>query len=77
MVSTKASLQQPTLKNGVIVNFKNASIEIRDRHNGFSLTVEEEIGQSVAQLLRLLQFGNLSIEQLTTACPKIAEEIPE
>ncbi len=77
MLSTQILCQQPVFRDGVLLIFKDTTAEIRDRHSGFSLTIDPEIKDDLTQFLKLLQTGGLSPEQLSQACPKIAEDIPD
>ena len=64
-------------KNKVIFEFKEAEIIIYDSNQAFSISAPQEYYQEIVKLLRLLQIGGLSSEQLGKACPEIREEIPE
>lgn len=69
--------QQPQFINRVFFEFKDAEIIICDSTQTFSVSTPSEYYQEIVQLLRLLQTGGLSLEQLGEACPGIQEEIPE
>jgi len=69
--------QQPVFKNGVLFEFKDTSIEIRHGNQGCAIAVLPEDKPEVSQLLRLLQVGGFSWEQLAQQCPGIQEQVPE
>ncbi|MBV6627145.1 MAG: pyrroloquinoline quinone biosynthesis protein PqqC [Rivularia sp. (in: Bacteria)] len=77
MMLTKIEFGQPLFKNQVLFEFKDEEIIIRDATQAFSISTPSEYYQEIAQLLRLLQVGGFSLEQLSEACPEIQEEIPE
>ncbi len=77
MPLTKISCQQPVFKNGVMFEFKDSSIEIRYGDQGCAIAVLPEDQQEINQLLRVLQIGGFSSEQLTQWYPGIQEQIPE
>ncbi len=77
MLSTQILYQQPVFRDGVLLIFKDTAVEIRNRHSGFSLTIDPEIKDDLTKFLKLLQTGGLSPEQLSQACGSIAEDIPE
>ncbi len=77
MLSTQILYQQPVFRDGVLLSFKDSAVEIRDRHSGFSLTIDPDIKDDLTKFLKLLQTGGLSPEKLSQACPKITEDIPE
>ncbi len=77
MSLTKVLYQQPLFKDGVLFKFKDTGVEIRYRDQGCSINFPPEDQQETAQLLRLLQLGGMSSEQLAQACPGIREHIPE
>ncbi len=77
MSLTKVLYQQPLFKDRVFFKFKDTGVEIRYRDQGYSITVPPEDQQETGQLLRLLQIGGISSEQLAQACPGIREQLPE
>jgi hypothetical protein len=77
MTLTKALFQQPLFKDRVFFQFKGAEVEIHHHDQACSITIPPEYQQEVVKLLRLLQIGGLSLEQLGQACPGIREDIPE
>ena len=77
MLSTQTIYQKPVFKNRVLLNFRADAVEIRDRHSGFSLSIEPEFETDITKLLQLLQTGGFFLEQLTQACPQIAGDIPD
>ena len=77
MLLTKASLTQPLFKERVCFRFKDTEVEIFDRAQGCSITLEPEYKEAIIQLLRLLQIGGMTPEELERACPTIRENIPE
>ncbi|MDJ0796781.1 MAG: iron-containing redox enzyme family protein [Calothrix sp. MO_167.B12] len=77
MPLTKVSYQQPTFKDGVMCEFKDTRIEIRYGDRGCAIAILPEDGQEINKLLRLLQIGGFSSEQLAQWCPGIQEQIPE
>jgi len=77
MILTKISDQQPQFKNQIFFDFKETEIIICDSTQAFSISAPAEYYQEIVKVLRLLQIGGLSLEQLSKACPDIQEEIPE
>ena len=77
MSLTKILCDNPLFKDGVILKFKDTGVEIRDRNQGCFITVPPEDQQEIGQLLRILQSGNMSSEQLAQAFPEIQEQLPE
>lgn len=77
MSLTKVLFQQPLFKERVFFQFKDTEVEINYHGQGCSIAVAPEYYQETVQLLRLLQMGSMSPEQLGLACPGIQEEIPE
>jgi pyrroloquinoline quinone (PQQ) biosynthesis protein C len=77
MSSTKVLLQQPLFKDQVFFQFKDTEVEIHYRGQGCSIVIAPEYQTETVQLLRLLQVGGMSPEQLSLACPGIQEDIPE
>ncbi len=77
MTLTGILLQQPRFKNQVFFEYKDTEIIINDSIQAFSISAPSEYYQEIVQLLRLLQIGGLSSEQLGKACPIIQEDIPE
>ncbi|MBT9314437.1 iron-containing redox enzyme family protein [Leptothoe spongobia] len=66
-----------SFKDQVLFKFKDTQIEIRHRDQGCAITIPEEGQQEILHFLRLLQIGNLSLKQLSQACPDIQNQIPE
>lgn len=77
MLSSQVLLQQPVFKDHVFIQFKNTEIEIHYRGQGCSIAMPSEYKKEIMQLLRLLQIGGMSLEQLSQVCAKIQEDIPE
>ncbi len=77
MSLTKVLFQQPLFKNRVFFEFKDTEVEIHYGDQGCAIAVEPEYEKETVQLLRLLQAGGMSPEQLGLACPGIQEDIPE
>lgn len=77
MLLTKTSYQQPIFKDRVLLTFKDTGVEIRYGDRGCAIAVSSEDQQEIGQLLRLLQIGGLSPEELAQSCPGIQEQIPE
>lgn len=77
MKSTELLFQQPSFKERVVCKFQDAGVEIRDRDRGCFITVSSEDRQEFARLLKLLQTGGMSSEQLAQACPQFREQIDE
>lgn len=77
MLLTQVSSQPPSFKDGVFLVFKDTAVEIYDRNGGFSLAVNSETKPEIERLLKLLQQGRMSLEELTQSCQTIKEEIPE
>ena len=77
MLLTKASFIQPMFKERVCFRVKDTEVEIFDRAQGCSITLEPEYKEAIIQLLRLLQIGGMNPEELQQACPTIRENIPE
>ena len=77
MTLTRNLLQQPLFKERVFFQFKDTEIIISDSTQYFSISAPPEYYQEIVKLLRLLQFGGLSPENLGKACSKIQEDIPE
>ncbi|MDJ0734776.1 MAG: pyrroloquinoline quinone biosynthesis protein PqqC [Nostocaceae cyanobacterium] len=77
MSLTKVLFQKPVFKDRALFQFKETEIEILYSNQACSITVESEYQEETVQLLRLLQIGGLSLEQINQACPGIAEDIPE
>ncbi len=77
MSLTKVLFQQPLFKDQVFFQFKDTEVEIHYRGQGCSIDVTPEYQKDTVQLLRLLQIGGMSPEQLGQACPGIQEDIPE
>ncbi|MDJ0679849.1 MAG: iron-containing redox enzyme family protein [Xenococcaceae cyanobacterium MO_167.B52] len=74
---TKVIFQQPIFKERVFFKFKDTGVEIRYRNQGCSITFPPEDQKETTQLLRLLQRGGMSPEQLSQACPGLREQLPE
>ncbi|MGB3758669.1 MAG: pyrroloquinoline quinone biosynthesis protein PqqC [Rivularia sp. (in: cyanobacteria)] len=77
MTIAKNLLQKPRFKNQVFFEFKDIEIIINDSTQAISISAQQEYYQEIAQLLRLLQIGGLSLEQLGEFCPGIQEDIPD
>jgi thiaminase len=77
MTIAKNLLQKPRFKNQVFFDFKDIEIIINDSTQAFSISAPQEYYQEIAQLLRLLQIGGLSLKQLGEFCPEIQEDIPD
>lgn len=77
MSLTEFTFKQPLFSDGVFLKFQDTSVEIRYRDRGCSITFVPEDQQGIAQLLRLLQLGGMSPEQLGQACPKFREDLSE
>ncbi|HLO89356.1 MAG TPA: pyrroloquinoline quinone biosynthesis protein PqqC [Nostocaceae cyanobacterium] len=77
MTLTTTLLKQPVFKDRVLLKFQDNEIEIRDHHQGCSLSIPPEYYAETVKLFRLLQIGGYSLEQLAQACPEIQEDIPE
>ncbi|MDJ0899533.1 MAG: iron-containing redox enzyme family protein [Xenococcus sp. MO_188.B8] len=77
MSLTKVLCQRPLFKDGVILKFKDAGVEIRHRNQGCFINVPLEDQQEVGQLLRMLQSGSMSSEQLAQAFPGIRDQLSE
>ncbi len=77
MQFTKVLFQQPVFKNRALFQFKETEVEIRYHNQACSISVEPEYQEEIVNLLRLLQIGGLSLEEMSQNCPGIAEEIPE
>ena len=69
--------QKPLFKERVFFDFKDTSVDIRYGAKGCSLSVEPENQKYTIRLLKLLQIGNLSLQQLGQVCPEIVNQIPE
>ncbi|VEP18762.1 Pyrroloquinoline quinone biosynthesis protein PqqC [Hyella patelloides LEGE 07179] len=76
MLPTK-DYKQPLFKEQVFFQFKETSVEITYGTQECSLSFEPENQPQTIQLLKLLQTGNVSLQQLGQACPEIEEQIPE
>ena len=77
MLLRKVLFQQPLFKDRVFFKFQDTGIEIRYRDRGCSIAVPPEDQQETAQLLRFLQLGGMSLEELGQACPGLKEQLPE
>ncbi|MBW4641946.1 MAG: pyrroloquinoline quinone biosynthesis protein PqqC [Goleter apudmare HA4340-LM2] len=77
MSLTKVFFQHPQFKDQVFFQFQETEIEIHYRHQACSISVPSEDHESTVQLLRILQIGGFSLEQLGQAYPGIQEDIPE
>lgn len=77
MTLTKVSYKQPLFKNRIFFEFKKAEIIIHNSKQAFSISAPPEYYQEITQLLKILQIGGFSLEQLSEYCPRIQEEIPE
>ncbi len=77
MTIAKSLLQQPLFKNQIFFDFQDTEITVHDSSQAFSISAPEEYYQDIAQLLRLLQIGGISLQQLGELCPGIQEDIPD
>ncbi|BAY86752.1 hypothetical protein NIES267_62630 [Calothrix parasitica NIES-267] len=77
MTLAKVLYKQPQFRNRIFFEFKQDEIIIHNSEQAFSISAPSEYYQEITQLLKLLQIGNFSLNQLSKACPNIKEEIPE
>ena len=77
MLLTKISFERPLFKEKLFFRFKNNAVEIFNRTQGCSIALEPQYKTEIIQLLRLLQIGGMTPQELERACPNIKENIPE
>ena len=77
MLLTKASFERPLFKEKVFFRYKDTEVEIFNRSQGCSISLEPQYKTEIIQLLRLLQIGGRTLQELERACPNIKQNIPE
>lgn len=77
MSLTQVLFQYPQFKDQVFFQFQETEIEIYYRNQACAISVPSEEHEAIVKLLKLLQIGGFSLEQLGQGCPGIQEDIPE
>ena len=77
MLLTNFSLGRPLFKDQLFFRYKDNEVVIFNRTQGCSISLESEYKVEILQLLRLLQIGARTPQELEQACPNIKENIPE
>lgn len=77
MLLTKSLFKQPLFKEQLFFRFKDTEVEIFNRTQGCTISLEPQYKEETIQLLRLLQTGGMTPAELEQACPSIKKNIPE
>jgi hypothetical protein len=75
IVGERVSAERPRLKDGLVVEYTAVGVEMREGQQGIAIAVPPEDQPETQQLLRCLQAGGFSRQDLAEACPTLEGQI--